>query len=99
MTKEEYKCYLKTEHWIKLAAETKTRRPHCESDTCPFSGISRAESLKRFGYDLQVHHLNYDNLYCEQPEDLQVLCFKCHEQASGISRERFFVNDGRIEWI
>lgn len=29
--------------------------------------------------DLNVHHLNYDNLYHENVEDLSVLCRRCHE--------------------
>lgn len=30
---------------------------------------------------LQVHHLTYDNLYNEKPQDLEVLCKKCHHKA------------------
>ncbi len=101
MTGDEYKTYLKSGYWRKLADRTKRQRPYCESDTCPLDGISRNESLERFGRDLQVHHLNYDNLYCEQQDDLQVLCFKCHERASGVSRDHLFFNDndGTIESI
>jgi hypothetical protein len=61
-----------------------------ESETCPLDGIGRNEWRERFGLDLQVQHLDYDNLYCEQEDDLQVLCFKCHEEASGIFRESYF---------
>jgi hypothetical protein len=34
---------------------------------------------------LQIHHITYDRLYHERPEDLEVLCIKCHKKAD---RER-----------
>jgi 5-methylcytosine-specific restriction endonuclease McrA len=30
---------------------------------------------------LEVHHLHYDTLGRERPEDLRVLCWRCHEAA------------------
>jgi 5-methylcytosine-specific restriction endonuclease McrA len=30
---------------------------------------------------LQVHHVTYDNLYNEKPEDLEALCKRCHDSA------------------
>lgn len=30
---------------------------------------------------LHVHHLTYERLGCEQPTDLAVLCWSCHEDA------------------
>jgi 5-methylcytosine-specific restriction endonuclease McrA len=30
---------------------------------------------------LEVHHLHYDTLGRERPEDLRVLCWRCHEGA------------------
>ena len=30
---------------------------------------------------LQVHHITYDRLYDEKPEDLEALCLKCHKKA------------------
>jgi hypothetical protein len=101
MTKDEYKTCLNSEHWKKLAEKTKTLRPYCEGETCPLDGIGRDESRERFRVDLEVHHLNYNNLHCEQEDDLQVLCFKCHEQESGIFRDSCFFNedDGTIEAV
>jgi len=34
--------------------------------------------------NLSVHHLTYNTLGKEHPEDLRVLCQKCHEKAHGI---------------
>lgn len=33
---------------------------------------------------LEVHHLTYDRLGCEQPEDLEALCDDCHGAEHGI---------------
>ena len=61
----EYKEYLKSEHWK----------------------ITKAAALKRAGYrcqlcgykkNLQVHHNSYKNLGHEAPEDVIVLCGRCH---------------------
>jgi 5-methylcytosine-specific restriction endonuclease McrA len=30
---------------------------------------------------LQVHHVTYDNLFNEKPEDLEALCKRCHDSA------------------
>ncbi len=30
---------------------------------------------------LQVHHITYDRLYDESPEDLEALCSRCHKRA------------------
>jgi 5-methylcytosine-specific restriction endonuclease McrA len=35
--------------------------------------------------DLELHHLNYDRLGRELPEDVQALCWECHRHAD---RER-----------
>lgn len=36
---------------------------------------------------LDVHHVNYDNLYDEDMEDLQALCRNCHEIADVVREE------------
>lgn len=49
---------------------------------------TRLDHLQRVGYlcerckvrwAKQVHHVNYDNLYSEEPQDLLALCIECHE--------------------
>lgn len=30
---------------------------------------------------LEIHHLTYDRLYREQPDDLKTLCHQCHKKA------------------
>jgi 5-methylcytosine-specific restriction endonuclease McrA len=66
-----YPEYLLTRHWERkrrLAIERAGYR--CEK--CGFR------------YFLEVHHLTYERLGCEQPEDLMALCRTCHRgQHSG----------------
>lgn len=44
------------------------------------------------GSDLEVHHLTYERLGCELPEDLRVLCRRCHETAHAPrNRQKFLL--------
>ena len=61
-----YTEYLKTSHWrhVRLHALDRARY-RCQLCNSP----------KR----LEVHHRTYENLGCEEPEDLTALCHKCHK--------------------
>lgn len=63
--KEEYKVYLLSEHWKSKRNEILSARG-CKCEKCGEWGN-------------EIHHLNYNNLWGEKPEDLQVLCGDCHE--------------------
>lgn len=63
-------------------------------DTAHFQGV-RIDALARAGYKCQVcasvhalsvHHNTYENLTCEQPEDVFVLCATCHDLFHSMSR-------------
>jgi hypothetical protein len=41
----------------------------------------------------EVHHLTYDNIYQEKPQDLIPLCKNCHEVRHGISKKHKFKYD------
>lgn len=64
--------YYKSEEWAKIRIFALHRAKH-RCQRCGASGV------------LQVHHSTYSNLYNEKPEDLEVLCKKCHKKAD---RER-----------
>lgn len=66
--KREYyrKEYLKSEHWKNLRLAKLKETPYCE------------KCNKR--HYLDVHHLDYKNLYDVLLSDLQVLCRKCHKK-------------------
>jgi 5-methylcytosine-specific restriction endonuclease McrA len=63
-----YRRYLKTEHWKAKKAEALARAGH----KCQLCGKPLAP--------LNVHHNTYTNLGDEKPEDLVVICRKCHKR-------------------
>lgn len=103
MTKEQYREYLQRPHWRALSESTKKARAFCENENCPLDvgGISRDDSRDRYNKDLHVNHLHYESLGCETEDDLQVLCFKCHDAFHGKDHEYLFFNedDGTLEVI
>lgn len=60
----QYKEYLKTEDWKQKRTVKKNKRKQC--------GICASTE------NLDVHHLNYRDLYGVEQSDLRVLCRRCH---------------------
>ena len=76
-SKEEY---YQSEEW-KIVRAFALQRSGNRCEWCGASGV------------LEVHHLTYDNLYSEKPEDLQVLCKKHHKIADRKrARENWYKN-------
>jgi hypothetical protein len=70
--KQEYRKYLNSMKWAGIRAGIISSRG-CRCESCG----SKEQ--------LQVHHLRYPKVWGEEkPEDLQVLCRKCHCAAHGI---------------
>jgi hypothetical protein len=68
----DYELYLKTEEWQRTRLDAIERaRGACEK--CGS------------GEKLQVHHITYERRGEELPEDLIVLCKKCHKNEHGLS--------------
>jgi hypothetical protein len=66
----DYRRYLATPHWSRMRNLTIERAHNeCALSTGPEHGGAR-----------HVHHRNYDRLGREWPEDLCVLCWKCHRK-------------------
>lgn len=66
-----YAEYRKSAHWCLFRLKIIAERgPYCQS-----CGSDRR---------VEVHHLTYARLGCELPDDVRVLCRKCHENAHGI---------------
>ena len=59
-----YYEYLLSKEWTEIKIEMLIKYPECQ----------------RCGnkYQLQIHHKNYDHVFNEEPEDLEVLCKGCH---------------------
>jgi 5-methylcytosine-specific restriction endonuclease McrA len=68
-----YREYLKTPIWKQKALEAKRRAGfRCQVCNSPDH--------------IQTHHRRYDHLFYEPPEDLTVLCNKCHKLFSDSGR-------------
>lgn len=68
---QEYQDYIRSPQWRRQTKAAKARAGYrCER--CGRSHLSAR---------LAVHHLTYERLGRERPEDLQVLCFECHQIA------------------
>ena len=65
--KTQYMLYLQSPEWKEFSAKIKEDRNH----QCEVCGSRN---------NLEAHHLTYENLYHENPEDIQILCHQCHER-------------------
>lgn len=94
MTKAEYAAYRATYAWRERrraalrSASNRCQHPHCALDylrslTDEELESERMEYLSRNEYRLEVHHLTYDRIGNEHPDDLIVLCPQCHRKAHG----------------
>src|SRR5438128_393050 len=55
------------------------------------ASYGKCEGCRRYlPNELQLHHLHYRTLGNEQPEDLDLLCRKCHERADASRRVDVF---------
>ncbi len=66
MTKESYREYLQSPHWKKVSGDARRRASY------------RCEECLARNKQLHVHHLSYDHLGEERPDELAVLCEDCH---------------------
>lgn len=64
--KEKYNKYLKSKKWNGKRISVLKR----DNYTCRDCGTKKAL--------LDVHHITYDNIFCERLSDLKTLCRKCH---------------------
>ena len=71
-----YEVYLRSRAWRAFRAEMLA----LTEGTCEGCGVSESESLLLV---LDLHHLCYDRLGWELPDDVRVLCRPCHENEHG----------------
>lgn len=85
MSKASYQEYLQSPHWKKLRSKKWSersygkRKPHC----C----ICGVEDIP-----LDVHHMEYKNLYDVTTDLLRLLCRRCHFAAHDL------VRSGKVRW-
>jgi hypothetical protein len=92
---QDYAEYLVSAEWKlvrKAALQRASRR--CQSPICELAylrslsddelRVEEDEWLPPHAYRLEVHHLSYERLGHELPDDLIVLCPACHAAAHGL---------------
>lgn len=79
ISKLTYEEYLQSEHWKAFSSKVKHDRPACED-----CHITASEAYKRDRQGLNVHHLTYENIGKEKPEDVIAVCHYCHLKRHGI---------------
>ncbi len=73
--KWDYRGYLQSPAWKARRVEALIRAGY------------KCEKCGMIGVKLEIHHKTYANIGNERPEDLEVLCERCHE---GVNRGRLF---------
>lgn len=79
MNHTEYKRYLKSKHW----QETRSAAIAGAGNTCQQCGKKAGKTIW-----LEVHHLTYERIGEELPEDLRVLCHNCHRKEHGLPPDK-----------
>lgn len=74
MNKQEYKEYLRSSIWRQKRRLARLRA-HGKCQRCGERLVKK---------EVHTHHLTYDRIGRERPEDLQVVCKGCHEFIHGI---------------
>ncbi len=70
-----YREYLNSKEWAQTRCDLLTLR----GAFCEVCGSAKM---------IQVHHLTYSNIRAEEPEDLIILCGKCHMAEHNIKRKK-----------
>ena len=70
---DDYNCHIGSTEWERLKREIIKQR----GNRCERCGVS--------GY-LELHHKHYHSLGSEQPDDVELLCPKCHKAADDARR-------------
>ena len=79
MISKKYATYLKSKEWIDLKIDLiTTRGQRCE----------KCRKDKKSPTLLQIHHLTYKNIFNESPEDLMILCSRCHRIEHGLIKSK-----------
>lgn len=73
--KRKYIKYLLSDTWAKIKVDL----IEIHDGKCERCGDTK---------NLQVHHLTYENLFNEEPEDLLLLCSRCHMVEHGLIKKK-----------
>lgn len=72
-----YYQYIKSKEWFDLKIDILQKRG-CYCEKC---------KKRKYPAALQLHHLTYERLFKEEPQDLMLVCKKCHEKEHGLNKK------------
>lgn len=91
MDNKQYLEYLKTDKWKRISQ----KRMEIDKYTCQMCGCHGTMQNQ-----LEIHHMSYKYLYCEEKriyQDLICLCHCCHKSIHNVMN-RVTAPDGRRGW-
>lgn len=78
MNKTEYRQYIASSEWQEKRKEI-LRGNGLEGSWCNRCLVPRWLAVIAYDQDLHIHHRSYANIGNERPEDLEILCRRCHD--------------------
>lgn len=75
-----YQHYIKSEEWYQLKIDLLNKRG-CKCEKC---------GIKKRPTSLHIHHISYERLFNEKPEDLMILCPICHMKEHGLIKKKIY---------
>ncbi len=92
-TRLAYEDYLASSRWRHVRRQALARaRWRCQNPACPDDAVRWLTDVEisemAVPYPLEVHHLTYERLGHERPDDLLVLCERCHSVEHGREPEQ-----------
>jgi len=82
--REAYKTHLSSDEWRKArkTLKTESRREHGRV-VCSRCGMTEHDNKVTYGEGLHGHHKTYERFGQEKPEDVELLCSRCHAWVHG----------------
>ncbi len=75
---KEYNDYIVSKEWYQLKIDILEKRGSC---------CERCNKSKPYNI-LQLHHLTYERLFNEEPQDLILICPKCHRKEHDLHKKQ-----------
>ena len=73
-----YKNYIQSKEWFDMKIDLLQIRG-CKCEIC---------QIAKSPCKIQMHHITYKNLYNESPNELMLLCNKCHMKIHGLIKKK-----------
>lgn len=75
---DKYYNYIQSKEWFQLKIDILEKRG-CYCEKC---------RKKKYPAGLHLHHLTYERLFNEEPQDLMLVCAKCHKKEHDLYKKQ-----------